>query len=84
MFPEAWREETGVLHHVEPVGRLREGIAPVEASALVHPDVRFFLERNPGHGDGDELCCLGRIGLELWGAYSAKLARRVLFRRRRT
>jgi len=82
LFPAAWQPSTGVLRHPAPLGRLREGVAPVEPSAVVHPDVSYFLERNPGHAAGDELCCLGHVGLDLWTHYTAKLVRRALLGRR--
>lgn len=82
MFPGSFVPDQGVLRHPEPLGRLREGVAPVAADALAHPDVRFFVERNPGHAEGHELCCLGRIGLGLWASYTAKLVRRSLRGRR--
>lgn len=84
MFPESFVRHGGVLRHPEPLGRLREGVAPLAADALAHPDVRFFVDRNPGHADGHELCCLGRIGLGLWASYTAKLLRRALRHRRPT
>lgn len=78
LFPGAWDPGKGVLHHPTALGRLRDGVAPVEPAALAHPDVAFFCERNPGHAQGDELCCLGHVGLDLWAAYTFKLARRAL------
>ena len=53
----------------------------VEDRFLEHPDIRYFLERNPGHAAGDELCCLGRIDLALWSSYMLKLVRRHLLPR---
>ena len=45
---------------------------------LTHPDIRFFVEKNPGHVLGDELACIGRMGPGLWTSYMSKLGRRVL------
>ncbi len=33
----------------------------VDPGRLADPHVRFFLQRNPGHADGDELACLTRV-----------------------
>jgi hypothetical protein len=41
--------------------RLRPGLADVTPQRLRDPHVRFFLERNPGHARGDELCCLAPL-----------------------
>jgi hypothetical protein len=81
-FGDSWDARTGVLQHPAPLGRLRDDVAPVEPELLEHPDVRFFSEQNPGHALGDELCCLGHVGLDLWASYTAKLVRRALGRRR--
>jgi hypothetical protein len=41
--------------------RVRAGLAPIDGAALANPHVRFFLQRNPGHARGDELCCVAEI-----------------------
>lgn len=64
-YPDAWNAEAGVLRFDDCPGRLKDGIAPIEAHLLEHDDIRFFLERNPGHARGDELCCLGAIDRHL-------------------
>lgn len=40
---------------------LREDVAPVSAERLRDPFVRFFVQRNPGHARGEELCCLAPL-----------------------
>lgn len=78
-FPQRWQPERGVLCHEAESGKLKPEVAPAEAQLLEqHPDVRFFVEKNPGHADGDELCCLGLVHPAQWLAYLAKLARRRL------
>jgi hypothetical protein len=73
-FGAAYDRSRGVLRFSRSQGRLRDGVAPVEARIAALPEVRFFVERNPGHARGDELCCLGRIDLGLFFT----VARRVL------
>jgi hypothetical protein len=41
----------------------RTGVAPVDRVTARHPDIAFFLERNPGHVRGDELVCLAPVRL---------------------
>ena len=70
-----------IIHHHRPLGRLREGVAPIDADLLTSdPDVRFFNAHNPSHADGDELVCLA--------AFDAHMAwhfiRRQLRRERRS
>lgn len=41
--------------------RLRAGVADLTPERLHDPFVRFFVERNPGHARGEELCCLASL-----------------------
>lgn len=74
-FGAAYQRDRGILVFDPPQGRLRPGVAPVEVVAD-DPDVAFFVARNPGHADGDELCCLGRVDRQLAYTYAWKAARR--------
>jgi hypothetical protein len=58
-FGESYDPGTGVIRLATPAP-LREGISDPELR-LHNPHVRFFIEANPGHADGDELACLVRI-----------------------
>lgn len=53
----------GVVRYDTPHERVRDGIAPLTADALRNRHVRFFVERNPDHGSGDELACLADVRL---------------------
>lgn len=55
-FGEAYDAASGVIRLATPAP-LRD-IGDPAARAARDPHVRFFLERNPGHGKGDELACL--------------------------
>lgn len=61
-FGEAYDPRTGVIRLATPAP-LREGVS--DPSRRMHdPHVRFFVEANPGHADGDELACLVRVGVD--------------------
>lgn len=62
-FGEAYQPEQGILRFDTCQGRLKRGVAPIDAALLEYPDIGFFVAKNPGHADGDELCCLGRVDL---------------------
>jgi hypothetical protein len=61
-FGEAYDPRTGVVRLATPAP-LREGVSD-PALRMNNPHVRFFVEANPGHADGDELACLVRIGVD--------------------
>lgn len=64
---------TGVVRFPESRGHLKAGWAEIPDKDKRRPDVRFFLERNPGYVRGDELVCL----TELSRANQAPLAARL-------
>lgn len=81
----SWYEpERGVIKFDRPMGRLRTGVAPIEREMLDDPDVLYFIEKNPGHEAGDELCCLGRMGLDVGVSYIGRRLQRTFFRARST
>lgn len=73
-FGAALDPEALVLRFPADHERLRAGVAPAEGET--HPDIRFFVARNPGHAAGDELCCIGVVDAKLILAYPLKLLRR--------
>jgi hypothetical protein len=62
-FGAAWRPERGIIQFDECQGRVRPGAVALPPELLGEPHVRFFLQANPGHALGDELCCLARLDL---------------------
>lgn len=77
-FGDAWDADAGVLRMDGRDGRLKQGVAPVDQSALAHPDIRFFVTKNPNYVAGDELVCVGLVDLKFALAYAAKQLRRAL------
>ncbi len=57
-FPDS-ELKSGVLHHRQPQGRLRENVAPPPDPP--GDEVAFFLAANPHFSRGDELVCFGRM-----------------------
>ena len=60
-FGTAYDREAGVLRFAASQGHLAPEWAGVTPREALRPDVRFFLERNPGYARGDELVCLGEL-----------------------
>lgn len=60
-FGAAYQSELGVVRFPLSHGHLRDAWAGVRAGLLRNPDVRYFLEHNPGYTQGDELVCLAEL-----------------------
>lgn len=62
-YGEMYREDEGIVRFAEPQ-RLRGGLDDVPSGRLADPQIAFFLKRNPGWKEGDELVCLTEIAEE--------------------
>jgi hypothetical protein len=77
LFGSAYRAPEGIVRFAEPQP-LRSELCGVPANRLADSHVKFFLERNPGHAEGDELVCWTRLaednltqaGLRMWNSDS--------------
>lgn len=63
-FGEAYDAARGVVRFSESHGHLRADLANVPAIHAHLPEVAYFLARNPGYAQGEELVCLCRIEAE--------------------
>lgn len=63
-YPAAYDAAAGVIRTADDQYRLREGVAEITDARLRDPHVRYFVERNPRHAQGDELCCVARLSYE--------------------
>lgn len=76
-WPDQYDADAGIVR-MQGHYRVKAGIAPVDASALADPDIRFFVEKNPGHIDGDELVCIADVKLwELFRAFARIIGKRL-------
>ena len=74
-FGEHYKPQTGLVQFAQGKTPLREGIAITTDERLRDPHVRFFVQRNPGHAQGDELVCLTRIAQDNFTAAGRRMAR---------
>ncbi|MFN8944590.1 MAG: hypothetical protein ACK5WZ_08200 [Pseudobdellovibrionaceae bacterium] len=65
-FGDSYCPQKNLLVFNEPKGRLKEDAVPLTASDLKSEHIRYFLDRNPAFLQGQELCCLARIDMDLW------------------
>ena len=75
---EAYDPSTSILSYPDARDRVRSGVAALDAATLAHPDVAFFVEKNPGWSQGDELVCFAEIDFALATRWLRKTARRGL------
>ncbi|MBG7609704.1 MAG: hypothetical protein IZT55_02440 [Anaerolineae bacterium] len=57
-FGEDYYQSLGIVRFSTGATPLKAGIADVKPNRLQDEHVKFFLEKNPGHINGDELVCL--------------------------
>tara|TARA_Y100000310_G_scaffold343242_1_gene449949 strand:- start:1771 stop:2487 length:717 start_codon:yes stop_codon:yes gene_type:complete len=60
-YPNNYVHGRGIVSFNGEKDSLRECICDVPEKVLTKPDVRYFLEANPGWIQGDELCCIAEI-----------------------
>jgi hypothetical protein len=60
-FAQRYDRAAGIVRAGSGQCRLRGGVAEITAARLRDPHVAFFTRRNPGHAQGDELCCLAPL-----------------------
>ena len=64
LFPESWKPDRGVIHFSERHGQVNKALAEDTRNRAGHPQVDFFMERNPGFAEGDELVCVTELSPE--------------------
>jgi hypothetical protein len=62
-YPGAFDRGSGLIRLDSGGYTVSSGLADPDPAAAADPDVRYFLERNPGWARGDELACLAEIRL---------------------
>src|ERR1700722_2157889 len=60
-FAERYDSELGIVRANADHYRLRNDLAEVTSGRRNDPHVDYFLRRNSGHSNGDELCCLAPL-----------------------
>jgi len=79
-YPGAYDQARGVIDFGESHGAVRGRLAEPPPEALADPGVGFFLDRNPGWREGQELACIAEIR---WRDFASHALAAFLPRRRR-
>lgn len=74
-YGDDYLRELGVVRFKNGATPLREGVAAVTDERLHDPHVAFYIERNPGHLNGDELVCLTRVHPDNFTPAGGRMAR---------
>ena len=74
-FGSDYHCEEGVVRFSEGATPLREDVAEVTDQRLHDPHVAFYLERNPGYVNGDELVCVTRVHPDNFTPAGRRMAR---------
>lgn len=72
-FGDFYNPASGVVHFPRSRGHLKTDWAEIPEKDRRRPDVIFFLERNPGYTQGDELICLTELSLENQNPLAARI-----------
>ena len=72
-FGEFYDPRHGIVHFPTSRGHLKDNWADIPEKDLRRPDVQFFLERNPGYAQGDELVCLTELSSDNQKPLAARL-----------
>jgi len=60
-FGDAYIPNKGIIQFERSQGHLNDNWADIPDHVSSHPDVQFFLEKNPGYINGDELVCFTEL-----------------------
>lgn len=63
-FGAAYDRRAGVIRYPQSRGHLRGIWGEVRETMLRKPEICFFLRKNPGYRNGDELACLAELSAE--------------------
>lgn len=64
-YGDDWIGERGIVRR-SGRKRLRPQTAPITQAMLADPNLRFFVDANPGHAEGDMLVCLCPLTVKNW------------------
>ena len=74
-FGSDYHCEEGVVRFRDGATPLREGVAEVTDERLHDPHVAFYIARNPGYVNGDELVCITRVHPDNFTPAGRRMAR---------
>lgn len=74
-FGREYLQPEGIVRFSNGATPLREGVAEIKSNRLQDAHVKYFLQKNPGHKEGDELVCLTIIHPDNFTAAGKRMTR---------
>ena len=74
-FGSDYHCEDGIVRFKHGATPLRDGVAEVTDERLHDPHVAFYISRNPGHMNGDELVCITKVHPDNFTPAGRRMAR---------
>jgi len=74
-YPEDYNPVSGLLEFSVSEGNLNPQLAEIPPGRQDHPDVQFFLSKNPSYACGNELVCLAEIAPANMRSFAVRLIR---------
>lgn len=75
-FGDSYDPDRGIIHFDPPREHLRPELREEADSQRGHAAIRFFVKKNPGFHEGDELACLARVHPDNLSRFAKKLLSR--------
>ena len=75
-YPETYCVGSGLVRATSAKGAVKGRLAVPKGAMLRDPDVKFFVRKNPGYGDGDELACIAEVRVRDFARHFATAVRR--------
>ena len=77
-FGRSYIADQGIIRFPESKGHLLKQWADVPSHVQNHPDVKYFLKRNPEYAAGDELVCFTELSLDNLRSYALRAFKRAM------
>lgn len=78
-FGELFNENDGVIIMDSPQAVFKPSLAPMSKELKALPEIDFFLRKNPGHEQGDELSSIAVIDFKLVSYFLLKIIKKKMF-----
>lgn len=65
LYPDEYNPVTGVIEYRAVKDKLKTGVADVGERQLKRKEYAYFVEKNPGYEQGNDIACLAKIDFDL-------------------